>query len=277
LRGTDAEPTFEEAQGTIGAVLHGLIDQSWDAWDTASSAGASAEGSMPILYFGDLLEYQNSTLRVVTVGLNPSGEEFPSGDRTARFSDAAGVSRSDPYRYYQALNLYFEQNPYRWFNDYEQVLGGLGVSYTTDAKSTALHTDICSPVATAPTWTGLDNHSKDRLLDDGVPLWHELIRFLCPDVIVMSVAKEHLNRVAFVSSSDAQPIHTITHNDDGAMRHQPYAVMARWHDIDGRPALLIHARAAQTPFGLVTHQDKHEIGQVAKTYYEETRPAPKVH
>lgn len=258
-------------------MLHGLIDQSWDAWDTASSAGVGAEGSMPILYFGDLLEYQNSIFRVVTVGLNPSGEEFPSGDRTARFPVAAGVSRRDPYRYSQALNQYFVQDPYRWFDNYAKVLGGLGVSYTTDTASTALHTDICSPVATAPTWIGLDNHSKDRLLEDGVPLWHELIRFLRPDVIVMSVAKEHLNRIAFPAISDAEPIHTIARKGDGAKRNQPYAVMARWHDIDGRPALLIHARAAQTPFGTVTHHDKHQIGQVTKTYYGVTRPAPTGH
>ncbi|MDE0320460.1 MAG: hypothetical protein OXH86_06925 [Acidimicrobiaceae bacterium] len=267
MRRTDADPNFEEAEGTIGCELRELISRSWDAWDAASDAGVGVDGSMPILYFGDLLAYQNSILRVVTVGLNPSGAEFPSGDRYARFPGASGV-RHGPVRYFEALNAYFETNPYRWFNNYEHALRGLGASYTPNAESTALHTDICSPVATVPTWSSLDDDTKDRLLGDGVPLWHDLIRFLRPQVIVMSVAKRLLSQVDFHAESTCDPIHTVTNNKDGAERIQPYVVTARWHDIGEQSALLVYGKPAQTPFGTITHNDKRIIGEVAKTYYD---------
>lgn len=266
LRHADADPNFEEAEGTIGCDLRELISRSWDAWDHASDAGVGVQDSMPILYFGDLLAYENSLLRVVTVGLNPSDAEFPSGNRYERFPGASGA-RDDPVQYFEALNGYFETNSYQWFDNFEQVLGGLGASYTHKAASTALHTDICSPVATDPTWSHLDDDAKDRLLKHGVPLWHDLIRFLRPHVIVISVAKRHLSQIDFPAVSTCEPIHTVTNNKDGTHKAQPYGVMARWHDIGEQSALLVYGKPAQTPFGTIAHNDKRIIGEVAKTYY----------
>lgn len=121
LRHADADPNFEEAEGTIGCDLRELISRSWDAWDHASDAGVGVQDSMPILYFGDLLAYENSLLRAVTVGRNPSDAEFPSGNRYERFPGASGA-RDDPVRYFEALNGYFETNCYQWFDNFEQVL-----------------------------------------------------------------------------------------------------------------------------------------------------------
>ena len=41
-------------------------------------------------------------------------------------------------------------------------------------------TDICSPVATNPTWTGLDDLSRWALEAQGGPLWHSLLETLRP-------------------------------------------------------------------------------------------------
>ena len=263
---------FEEADGLVGLTLTGLMSRSWDAWDGASGAGVSVEGSMPILYFGDLLEYQNSPLRVVTVGLNPSGEEFPVDSRYTRFPGASGA-RHDPHRHCQALNAYFEKYPYRWFDNFKPVLLGLDASYTTDAGSTALHTDICSPVATSPTWSDLGDDTKDRLMEHGVPLWHDLIRYLRPHMIVISVAKKHLSRIEFRAQSPWEVIHAITDKEDGTQRAQPYPVMARWHDLGGHSALLVYGAAAQTPFGTVSHVDRRIIGEVANTHRDLRGPS----
>lgn len=270
LTHTDVDPMFEEADGLISDGLSKLVGRSWEAWDNASGAGVSVEGSMPILYFGDLIEYQNSPVRVVTVGLNPSGEEFPFGDRRARFPGAASALRNDPYRHCVDLNSYFERCPYRWFNDYQKILRGFGVSYAPDATSTALHTDICSPVATAPTWSHLDGDTKHRLLGDGVPIWHDLIRFLRPHVIVMSVAREHLARIDFAVVRDWEVLHRVADKSDGEPRRWPYAVKARWHEVEGQPALLVFGAPAQTPFGSISDQDKQRVGETIKTYYDLT-------
>jgi len=44
--------------------------------------------SMPILFFGDSRRYECSTLKVITVGLNPSKLEFPNNDPFRRFPAA---------------------------------------------------------------------------------------------------------------------------------------------------------------------------------------------
>lgn len=111
-------------------------------------------------------------------------------------------------------------------------------------------------------------------MEHGVPLWHDLIRYLRPHVIVISVAKKLLSRIEFSLSRDWEVIHTVTHKTDGTERAQPYPVMARWHDIGGQSALLVYGRAAQTPFGTVTHHDKYAIGEVANTYRDLSPPAP---
>ena len=55
-------------------------------------------------------------------------------------------------------------------------------------ESTALHTDICSPVATNPTWSKLPKADQETLEMYGLPLWHDLLDQLRPHIVVISVA-----------------------------------------------------------------------------------------
>ena len=250
-------PTPLGAEWSTDHELRDLVAEAWDAWDNAAETGTKAAGSMPILYFGDLPAYENSPLRVVTVGLNPSHREFPAGGRSRGFPRAVGVDASDSDLYLQALNEYFRGKSYAWFSEYEKVLRGAGVSYKPGAASTALHTDICSPVATDPTWTHLDRRDKERLLE-----------FLRPEVIVMSVALEHVARVKFPQCGDSETVRNITHKRDGTPRKRPYEVKARWHAISGHPAMLIFGHAAQTPFGAISDPEKHSTGECIKAHYD---------
>jgi hypothetical protein len=91
--------------------------------------------SVPILFFGDSARYARSPTKVVTVGLNPSREEFPQGDSFQRFADCAemsGAGEPDLGRYIGSLNAYFSStaDPYdRWFRpSFEPVLQGMGAS-----------------------------------------------------------------------------------------------------------------------------------------------------
>ncbi len=113
--------------------------------------------SIPIPYFGDLASYLASPLRVLTAALNPSNGEFP--DKTPRFDVGKGIK--GPAELEAQLSAYFRCNPYsRWFRSFEPVLNGLGASYggkmmKGEYASTALHVDMCSPIATSPTWSRL--------------------------------------------------------------------------------------------------------------------------
>ena len=113
-----------------------------------------APNSRPILYFGDFNSYKISELKIATVGLNPSDVEFPSSDPFARFPNS---NEDNIHAYLDGLNEYFDHNPYRtWFGSYKSVLIGAGSSYYSNAatiRNRALHTDLGSCLATAPTWS----------------------------------------------------------------------------------------------------------------------------
>ena len=162
-----------------------------------------ATGSIPILYFGNLRRYRRSTIKIVTVGLNPSDVEF----REERFGrKVTGDLRPESLE--RALSGYFEVNPYsRWFSAFETLLQPLGASFYGESypgtapsgwkprQSCALHTDLCSPLATTPTWSKLSEQIKADLREWGVPLWTDLITALAPHMVLISVRKSLLGEL----------------------------------------------------------------------------------
>ena len=156
-----------------------VVEGAWRCYGRAAALGSAVAPAVPILFFGDVDAYFGSRLRVVTVGLNPSSREFPADDPLRRFPLAEGIDRADLGRYVDALSEYFRVDPYAgWFGAWEPLLNGADASYYPGAASAALHTDICSPVATDPTWSGLGGGDRSALMDDGVALWHELLVLL---------------------------------------------------------------------------------------------------
>ena len=159
------------------------VAQSWRAFDRAAGLPCVTPAA-PILFFGDLVAYGTSALRVLTVGLNPSLHEFPHGEPFRRFPRLEGAGGREPGRYLDAMAGYFRTDPYRaWFSAFEPLLNGAGASYYAVEASTALHTDICSPVATSPTWSQLDGADHAAIEADGGPLWHMLLEALRPQII----------------------------------------------------------------------------------------------
>lgn len=170
--------------------------------------------SIPILYFGDLRAYAASALKIVTVGLNPSNVEF----ERQRFG--IEVQRClEPNTLEQALCGYFQLRPYsRWFDRaFETLLQPLGASFYgarypsrpppwwRAQPNTALHTDIGTPLATDPTWSKLPTEAKARLQATGRSLWMHLIKALEPDLILISVAPQHLKLLGNVSWRSLKP------------------------------------------------------------------------
>ena len=249
------------------------VEEAWSAYHNAAKLSVRVSPAAPILFFGDLVAYTHSILRVLTVGLNPSRLEFPADRPFLRFPLCEGSKGLDSNRYLDALSSYFRTCPYRsWFSAFEPLLNGLGTSYYSDATSAALHTDICSPIATDPTWSRLGDDEQSILEADGGPLWHMLVKALRPHLVVLSVAKRHLRRIGFEPMGNSwNVIHTFHHTGRGAPRSRPYKIRARWYDVGGVPSLFVFGPAAQTPFGLVSDIQKSDIGRIVLEVYRDGR------
>jgi len=122
--------------------------------------------SMPVLYFGNEIGYRVSKHRIVTLGLNPSHEEFPRespGDTEPfqRFRLALPIKDEPSFygRYFKALNNYFVERPCPWFRAFVPLLEGVDASYYPNANHRVIHTDLCSPLATYPAWSKLSEFS----------------------------------------------------------------------------------------------------------------------
>lgn len=247
--------------------LDALAGNAFDAFDQASALHPTrvTANSQPIAWFGDAFAFAASHLRVMTTGLNPSQVEFPAEDPGRRFPKARGAA-SASRAYVAGLNDYFRADPYwAWFNTYRPLLEGLGVSYAGPASlGTAIHTDLFSPVATSPTWSKLPKAVRADLAGPGLRLWHDLVRTLRPDVVLLSVAREHLDRIALPAVDEEwREIHAIT-QPNGV-----YRVLARRFDADGHPTLVVWGRAAQKPFASISYVARRELG--ARIRQEVTR------
>ena len=238
-----------------------LVTDAMHAFDRATERSCCVRPAVPVLFFGDLDAWLKSPLRVLTVGLNPSLREFPEHEPFRRFPLAAGTCGRKPSRYLEAMSAYFRTDPYRgWFNSFEHLLSGMDASYYEGRTSTALHTDICSPVATNPTWSQLDKADRDALAYDGHPLWRMLLEELRPQIVVLSIARKYLQDIEFDAMTDWEIIHCVRRKADGGLRRRPYNVEARWYNVGGERSLFAFGTAAQTPFGSLSNGHKQKVG-----------------
>ena len=245
------------------ANLDEVVDGVWRAFGNADILDFRVSPAVPILFFGDLDAYHSSRSRVLTVGLNPSLHEFPPDSPYRRFPLAETVSATNPDRYLDALSEYFRIDPYSsWFSAFEPMLNSLEASYYDGQPSTVLHTDICSPVATKPTWRELEPADRKTLEEDGIPLWHSLLKTLRPQVVLLSIARPFLARIQFKALGEWKVLHVFERTKDGGLRKQPIKVSARWYEISGGPSFLIFVRAAQKPLGRLGNAQKLEAGAI---------------
>lgn len=249
--------------------LEDLIRASWSAYRQVENEPFLVKPTIPVLFFGDSDKYFSSKLKTITVGLNPSREEFPNGNRFLRFSSARDIYPrilgGDCYeQYLEALNRYFRNEPYGWFKCFEDMLQGLDCSYYGAATNVALHTDLCSPLATDPTWSDLPPEVQLRLLRSGTTVWHSLVEWLSPDLIIASVARSHLDRIHFERVGEWAVAHTIA-------RKNPYDVEVVDLKINkGKTAKLIFGKAAQKPFGTVSNEAKRQVGVALRALFSPT-------
>ncbi len=158
--------------------------------------------------------------------------------------------------YAAALNSYFECEPYEsWFGSYEAILNEIKASYYSRSHqiNRAIHTDICSPITTNPTWSNLSKKTQKELFSFGFQLWKDLINILQPDIILVSIAEHWLKQLNLTNEIE------FARKD---MRNQPYIIYKYDHVLNtGQVSKVYFGQAAQTPFGKLSKEFKQELGK----------------
>jgi hypothetical protein len=246
-----------------------FVNELVSEYNIAKSKGAPiTQPSIPILFFGDLINYLDSEVKIITVGLNPSHKEFPPDSRFSRFIGAdkldmsSKLSEQDVISYLSALNMYFHFNPYRkWFGSFEPILNGLNSSYYPENEAnTVLHTDLCSPYATDITWSKLNVRYRNVLRSPGIKIWHKLLEFLEPNIVLISVSERYLRTIKF-RINKWKTHTTIMNKDNGTPRAKPYTVKKAGMKINDKKGYIVWGKAAQTPFGTLSKNIKKNLGK----------------
>ena len=178
-------------------------------------------GSMPIVWFGDLDAYMKSNLKILTMGLNPSDNEFRNKvveNSCFRFPAAEKLddikTDKDRKTIIKAYNDYFIEEPCEWFEKgYRKVLTlfskalsekdgkSVNYGYKDDVKDAykAIHIDFFSALATSPAWGSLEkvcSPVRTRLKKNGKDLFENLYELLDPDVIIFHQNKEVIKGIS---------------------------------------------------------------------------------
>jgi len=250
---------------------HSLLKRAITHYNSVRVNDFVVKPSLPVLYFGDLKNYLASETKVISVALNPSNAEFMDRKNDTpsyfRFPDYEETAESLE----TSLSNYFKEEPYReWFGQesgsnsgFLAVLEGMGFSYyEVEDKETALHTDLCSPIATNPTWGRLSSYQQDLLLKEGFHIWKKLIGEIKPNIIVMSTSKEYLKQLnpTFIKRLEYKESNA---SEGRAVRK--YTVEYYEVEIDGFKTNLVWGSSQHKPF--MPFSNKREIGKKIISFY----------
>lgn len=209
--------------------LYALIDEYWKDYNTKKQdedvSKFIVEKSIPIIWFGNIDEYNKERgLKVITVGANPSSNEFldKKGNYVNRFKGAENLndinSDKDINTLINGYNMYFDFNPYDgWFNKgYEKLLKifpeskSVSYGYDKNANNRAIHIDCETAIATDPAWGNLHANEKNKLKDTGEKLFKELLKILNPHVVLFC-KNDYMKRLFEVE--DISPKYKFYGND----------------------------------------------------------------
>lgn len=231
-------------------------------------ANGVISNTINIDWFGNRDEYAKSDTKIITVGLNPSGREFgnPKSPNVAlRFPGITSMLPKHPYKgnFAHQWNNYFNYNPLSWFNQgFEPVLNGIGASYDNSTLLRAIHTDLCTPWATDPTWSSLPKVDKMALTNNYTfQEWKTLIKELKPDIIIACIPNEYRDKI--MGHIPTSIIIEISHKKDGGSRKRAIKVYAATYN----GALIVFGKSFNIPFGDVSLYQKNKIGEIIKRCY----------
>jgi len=232
--------------------------------------------SIPILYFGDYHSYIKSRRKIITVGLNPSYREFPYYNVFTRFKGGEKIycneilNDDEKEHYLNILNNYFKKNscPYDWFEHLDLLLQKIECSYYDNKwDNVSLHTDICTPLATNPTWSDFKKTKLSKVIEnEGRSIWHNLIKILLPDVVLMSFSKNYLNKIEYLDITNVELLYTFSKKKDGKDRKKPYDILLYREVINGKQVNFLYGEGNVKPF-LISDKQKLELGNEIKKIF----------
>jgi hypothetical protein len=248
-----------------------LIDKTFDYFKKSKSNNDTkniiVSPGIPILYFGNLEDYEKSKIKIITVGKNPSDKEFRL-KKNETYSFARFPKWNEKKQnLMEALNSYFEERPYKsWFNCYEPVLNGLSASYYAgkNMANISLHTDLCSPLATYPTWSDLSNAQISFLMNEGVIIWQELVEELQPDIMLVSFAKSCNFFEKYICSDEGEHLLSFNEKLNGEPRKKPYVVMKNKYILkSGKTVMVVFGyQEGNKPFDTLASDQRKKIGEL---------------
>ena len=91
-----------------------------------------------------------------------------------------------------------------------------------------------------------------------MPSGTNFVEVLQPDIVLVSVKREHIRKVRFPVVEDLGRVHVVE-------RDRPYVIEgARRELATGKRSLFIFGKAAQKPFSLISGADKRAAGAAIK-------------
>lgn len=174
--------------------------------------------TMPVVWFGDIEKYEQSKVKVVTVGINPSSHEFPEPPECPRFSIPTILNANELYN---TNNEYFIKNPYKWFNRYERIISdnfdcSYGGKIGLRKRNIAIHIDAYSAIATNPFWGKLTKKEKETVKN--TELFNRLLAYLKPDVILFSANEDLFNELFSGYTKNRPDLQYENHNKRSYIR-----------------------------------------------------------
>jgi hypothetical protein len=245
-----------------------LIAKTFSYFNQFKNEKVVINPSIPILYFGDLEQYRKSLLKIITVGKNPSHNEFRLNKNDNYSFVRFPKWNEDEKNLIETLNDYFEEDPLKsWFSSFEPILNGLNASYYQGSRiNTAVHTDICSPLATDPTWSKLNENERDLFFKEGLSIWKQLIEELEPDIMLVSFRKDIFNAVF---NSSGKEMLAIENKKNGEKRKFPYRVSLHEYQLKYKTVSVLFGDAANKPFDTISETQKLEIGIKYRNQFNE--------
>jgi len=247
--------------------LRDLVEECWSHFADAPHGLPIAAGAYPVLLFGNLGLYSASETRVMTVGHNPSRMEFPPPPRMYSrfprvrlldsFHDTGKISPGEYSEYVGALSSYFCGNPlWKWFTWNEGVLKGASASY----RRGALHTDLCSPLATDPAWGKREMRRwRPYLSEFGLHCWRRLVAKLQPDIVLTALGSEY---ISLITERPLSAWKTIYATAKGRR-----VVATWWESPPLNRTLLVKGPFLGQPFGGLTLAERIKIGQAVRAEF----------
>lgn len=242
-----------------------IINKTLNYFDDFKIEECVVKPSFPILYFGDLNAYFQSEKKIITVGKNPSDNEFRNKkDEPFSFFRFPKWNKEER-NLVESLNDYFETQPLKkWFDSFEPILEGFQASYYRNkSKNIALHTDICSPLATNPTWSKLSRAKQTELSLQGFEIWKDLINELEPDILLISIPRKLLEQIC--KKEEKKIIGTFYNKKNGEERNKPYLIEEYSYLLNNEKKVkVLFGAAANTPFGTISTEQKKQINKLCQ-------------